>query len=488
MWKQASTNHSKTVEELSGALDTISDAVAICNIESKLIRSKAMQNAIAKLYIAIFSFFGDAATWYKSSSKSKLLNSLHNDFSERFRSSLDVIKQLAMSVKHVANLGSEAEVRVVRLELEDLQDELQDLRIGLSGQLRVLAEMFHWQHGQNLEQHKRTQALLMTQRHVAIASSAQDLGRLDNESLLLVPDATGLRALDPPSDGVSEDNLNDAARGEKSIMIADGPSHTPTLTVQQLLGEASNRSHKSVKQQLQALQAPTPNLHDFQISIAVNTWLSTEFPSLLYLEYSGPSAANQALLRAAAQISKVCQSSGCPSAIYHRDHPVLSARKPDTAKASAITDLMLDLAYQTIMLLPPDGQQRSFRWTSLAQRDPSLRVCFDEAVTFLTAAFEVAPPNLHVIVDGFAAFWEAPSSAVQEFLRTLRVALGKKDHCLKLIIMTPFRLHSLLPLLEKDEVALINRSLQSTAPTAPILSARLRAVSSAAHDKGRGMV
>ena len=121
---QASANHSETIEDLSETLDSVTDAVAISALEARLIRSQAVQDAVAKLYIAIFLFFGDVIKWYKSSGLSKVRKSLHNNYSATFKTALVRVQKLAKDVHDLTQLGSQAEVRTVRLTVEELQEEL----------------------------------------------------------------------------------------------------------------------------------------------------------------------------------------------------------------------------------------------------------------------------------------------------------------------------------------------------------------------------
>ncbi|KAL9622185.1 MAG: hypothetical protein Q9160_003368 [Pyrenula sp. 1 TL-2023] len=345
---KASTAHSKTSEELNDALEKISETVALCDVEVRLIRSQAMQNAVAKLYIAIFLFLGDAITWYNSSSKSKVLNSLQNDYSIGFRTAVDRIEKMAAYVHHVAQLGSAAETRVARLELEELQNELQDMRVGLHGQLRAIAELIRWERGENAEQHRQTQALLAEMR-ASIAASASSVPQMSSNQQSLL-------SVGPPGcdfQNAASQDLVPTAFAQLSVRTDIG-NELPTLMQGETIKQSVQRlwTERWLNELLQLLpdRAPSPNLHLHQISSTVNHWLSSYQKPLLYLEFSAQNA--HGMLRdAAAQILRVCDTSGSQTVSYY---PLQHSTPAKTigVQVSPVIDMMLDLAHQFIAYWP----------------------------------------------------------------------------------------------------------------------------------------
>jgi hypothetical protein len=324
-----------------------------------------MQNAIAKLYIAIFLFFGDAITWYNSSSRLKMLNSLHNDFSEKFRTAVDKIKQLADSVQHIAKLGSEAEVRVIRLDLEDLQHELQDARVGLQGQLRFMAELVRWQHGENLEQHRQTQALLAEMRSTTAANSVHMPQLIGGQQHILSADSEDFNFLDV----VSPNSILPLSRTPETRTLHEHSSlYSNSQTIKRLAKAAWLARQLNDFPSLRADQAPATNLHESQISKVLNHWLASTDRSLLYLECSS-SHQNNVLPEAAAQILQLCQSSKYPVAAHYSSHATLATYPPTVVKGSSVVDLMLNLAYQIIELLPEDSAHPTSYWKPLVELD-----------------------------------------------------------------------------------------------------------------------
>ncbi|KAL1605009.1 hypothetical protein SLS60_004552 [Paraconiothyrium brasiliense] len=134
---EASANHEAIAEELSQALTTISEHVADCDIELELFKTEEMQRAIADLYAHIFLFLNDTLAWFTEKRRRRLLDSMNENFLQRFEAETENIVRKSEHTKRKAAQMSMAEQRVTRLTLEESS---KDLRVGLEGVLRENAE------------------------------------------------------------------------------------------------------------------------------------------------------------------------------------------------------------------------------------------------------------------------------------------------------------------------------------------------------------
>lgn len=444
--------------------------MGLCEIEVRLIRSEAMQNAISKLYISVFLFFGDAMIWYQSKSLSKVLKSLANDFSEKFRGSINKIKQLAASVQHIAKLGSEAEIRVIRLGVEDIRKELEDDRVGLQGDLRRIASVIHWQHLENLQQHQQTQALiaenklLLTPNYLQMIQAAYDQPRLladsgSSERSASVPQAYAL--------DVSHDSeVDSVVTTPSSSGYIDGRSVKRSI---EALWLARNLD-KFVP--LRPTHAPATNLHDSQLSHCINRWLSSPKISIQCIEWFGSSSMNT-LSEAAAQILQVCQSSNT-AAIAHYEDPLHRAQRNVDIDdpGSTVIDLMLNIAYQITQLQPHNAVQPSSTWECLTREgDDSTALSLQDAATIYKTSLESCPlDNLIIVIDGSLSFWEASEEAINHFSSITRdvIATLQSGRSFKMIIFSRFRLPVLVGLLDPRDIASIHVPPGGRRPKAPI--------------------
>lgn len=409
-----------------------------------------MQIAIAKLYIAVFLFFGDAILWYKSSSTSKVLHSLHRDFSERFRKSVDIIKDQAAAVRNAAELGSQAEVRVVRLDVEQLRGELHDARIGLSGELRALAEYMLWQHGENLKQHEITQGLLSTFRADAVCFPM-------------------LRSITPQPLGGDTNNLILPAAPES---LAPPPMSVDA--VHELLQQLASWHLEHHVCGVRMDSTPSQALFDQRLAQLINKWLCTPLQQLLYLEFLSSDQNSRVDHAVAAQTTKVLMEAKFPAVIFGQ---VLRRREPDHGGNDSDSDLilaMLSLATDIIQKLSKEDQLMNPIWSTLSDRGSSRDVDFTTATQILEAAFHAAPANLHIVLLGYPTFWSTDESKIRMILDLAREAKRSDDTGIRMLIISRRKLHNVLKNLRPEETASVMASSINRSLKAPIVIRRAR--------------
>lgn len=436
-------NHSKTIEELSNALDSISDAIGLCTLDSKLICSQAVQNAIAKLYIAVFLFFGDAIIWYKSSSTTKVLHSLHKDFSERFRKAVNTIRDQAAAVRHAAELGSQAEVRVVRLDVEQLREELHDTRIGLSGELRALAEYMLWQHGENLKQHEITQEMLRAVRADAVSLSVQN-------SITSQLEGSKDTTLDLPA-------------------APDNSSSMSMEAICELLQQLVSWHLEHSVCEFRTNSVPSQTLFDPQLAQAINKWLCTASQQLLYLEFLSKDQTARIDHAVGGQTTRVLVEAKLPAVMFAQ---VLHHREPDSGDKDSDTDIilaMLSIARDVMRQLPKDDQQSAPIWSALRKQVPPHDVDFTTASHILDAALQAAPANLHIVLLGYPTFWLTNESRIKAFLDIARKVMRGDNSGIRMIVITQRKLHNLLKHLRPEETESVTASSGNRALKAPIV-------------------
>ena len=138
---KASANYEKIAEGLSKSIVDINEAVDSSATACSLYPTAAIQEGVANLYSHIFLFMRDMISWYTEKSSRRLLSSLKEDFYKRYEDQVENIKSISQAVNRKAQQGSQAELRVTRLEVEDLRQDLRrDLRIGLENIERKIAE------------------------------------------------------------------------------------------------------------------------------------------------------------------------------------------------------------------------------------------------------------------------------------------------------------------------------------------------------------
>ena len=461
---KASVNHSKTIEELSNALETITEAVSLGDVESSLIKSQAMQSAVAKLYIAIFLFYGDAATWYKSSAGSKIVHSLHKNFSERFRKSLDSIKELGANVRYIAQLGSQAEVRVVRLEVEELQEQLHDMRVGMFGGLRQLAEYLDAQHGENMMQHEKTQELLAEYRTAGLLPpppvAERDYQRLIQpaESVALIEPAPAT-TLALREDTAQPDGQNGAARKETSRM-------RPLL-------EQLERFTACEKSGPEPQMGRETLLIDRNLSQAITRWLSLS-DSILYLEYLSAVSGEDTVRKVRNRLAELLLAGGesvvpCLRGITDR------IQSCSVSRQQRATMFVLCLAYEIYKNSSNhnDGQLAN-EWS---QSTSIKEITFDKTLSLLSDTLShCRQPRMHIVLSGYPFLTDMDTNQNKRFVQILRNHMYKDSKVLKVIILARVKMIKLIPFLHPPEMALLRQQIgkQKLPKTALVLPGQVR--------------
>jgi molybdopterin converting factor small subunit len=375
------------------------------------------------------------------------VHSLHKNFSERFRGSINKITELAATVRYLAQLGSQAEVRVVRLEVEGLQDELQDIRVGMSGRFRQLAEYLHAQHGENMKQHEKTQELLANYQSVGMLP-APPVAELDYQRLIQSTERLALPETEPVPAAVAA-AANDYESASTGEATSDQFQETP-------LSNQMWRLFDSMASEVGDKRNNHPNLFDRPLAQAVNTWLSKSASSILYLEYLASVSNEDTILALADQIIDCCKSAG--HCVLPRDLQcalVVRSRFEDPYRR--LVAVLLYLAYAA---MSHDRERQSNFGPTLINRpeDMSIR----EAATILSNAIRCLPAGrFHIVIPGHIFFANISAPDLQRCLCTLRQVtedlgevLGSR---LKVIILTPLRITELLSCLEPHELALLRQ-------------------------------
>ncbi|KAK7984660.1 hypothetical protein PG988_002282 [Apiospora saccharicola] len=135
---KASANHERIIEGLSEALSNITDHVAECQIELEMYETPEMKEAVARLYAEIFLFLSDLMDYLTKKRLKRLLDAFNEDLYKRFEDRIRDIGRRASKIQRLAEQGSRAELRAVRLELEHWK---QTSRVGQEGEVRMLSEM-----------------------------------------------------------------------------------------------------------------------------------------------------------------------------------------------------------------------------------------------------------------------------------------------------------------------------------------------------------
>lgn len=480
----ASKSHRDTAEQLTRALKEINDEVEACVSECRIIRSENTKYAVAKFYIKVFIFYGDAMKWYKSRSVAKLLNSFNPNFYESFKDKLENIKYLSSLVRRTASTGSMAELRDVRLQIDGMAE---DFRAGLKGMERMNATMQKlYDEAKQKQVDSERKLRNLTERPVLDAqvevlreyfwraagrqgmNLLLDSGRLQDlgiEQREKGPSELALSAAYAREDKMSKARISYAAGGQLSESIRDNANVMSLVrTLEDLISFLEIRG---------SINEDTSELHSFideRIIVALDQWARAKTSLLLYVE--GPfdvcvpsqstsaaaklvSASRQASIPLLSHFCNATPDSDGEFEVTKDSKPSITTRE---IASDPFTGLVLSLAYQLLKILPPlDPISIHLETSSLAELN-NKAVAWQEALNLLCGVLKMAPAILLCVIDSLAVFLEDDRVRVRELLCVLRNAMHIPGKVFKVLFTSAVRASTLVRELDVKEMKLIEGS------------------------------
>ena len=416
-------------------------------------KSEATSVAIARFYVATFLFYGDALRWFQSSSLKKMWHSLDDSFSERFKKPLADIQRLSKLVQRATSTGSGAELRVTRLAVERIDE---DIRVGLEGIARENAELRQSQAQLRLEQEKTTAALERLSDKRMITALAQEVWRqagISGTALLVgqrnnanddredAEISSGLRITAAAVDG--QESCRDTGDEGRQLAVVD-----VSRVVERLLGSVS----RGVRV-IDVGQPPALAL-DQRIAVALERWTLGSASTLLYLEaaaYSAEARLPQTTV-AAARIVDTADKLELPTISFFCDIPLtgesdhLASGDEAEGVSPPLLGLVYSLIFQLTQLLPPLTTIGTLVDISPINSLTASFTSWPLALQILSKLLDAGPPFLLCVVDGFHAFEtpELDSTSTRELLGVLQKAIEFEQKVFKVLFTDSRRAFSLV--------------------------------------------
>ena len=450
---KASREHRKTSQSIKSALIEINDEVAASMVDCELIRSEPMKLAIAKLYIAVFLFYADAIQWYRSSSKQKVRYSLHEKFSDKFKNQLENIRRLSGLVHRAASSGHGAQANVLLLEVDGVR---QDLRAGLQGHDRHIAEEQHWRQIQAAEiEAARAQISLLQNSQAKFQEELWRRIGLQGTSMLQ-NEAQDFKELN---------NTEGAGRQRLALdkLPLEDTNTDDTPTPANLMDRTTFLDFSAQLCNYIRLGAPIPDLKppphllaEQKTVVSLKDWMLSPESKLLCLE--GPYAApiDSEIALEAAYITWTAVDLNFPTISFFCEAESDTV-KSNKAGSSGYLGLIYSLIHQLICLWPPtlDGVEDSWlnRLTSL---NASELESWTPALELFRDLLQSAPPLLLCVIDGLQAFDETSNNQASGLIAAFRSGMEDKARVFKVLLTTSGYAPALLPLLKEGEYERFN--------------------------------
>lgn len=425
--------------------------------------------------------------WYQSSGWKRMRNSLHEGFKQQFEDALQNVVRLSGDIQRASQQGANAEVRVVRLDVQELRIELRDIRAGISGELRAMAQ----------QQWDMTQAMLVQQKksdeqnRLELADTRDEI-RTSMSSLM--GSKTFWREILTHAMPILKEEFVNAIRSQQQQMaitcrnegfppngalpdlVKQGVTHLPsteikagTLKIQDLV-EWSVPLLDYVQQGagIQTLaDEETPIFFDHRIVMALDEWLQADEPKLLYLE--SLSYVTAAALRVVLSAGRTDPRTPCAS-FFCRARDFDDEAEVQTGDIDPLLGVVYSLIYQILRDLPPLTEQTlitsKLRFTNL---DGNLS-SWDRALELLKDTLHLAPALIFIVIDGLLAFEEGHEYEMKDLINLLRTQMFVKDKVLKVLLTTDWMISSIVEDLDVDEMRILDanpRQMKGMIPFIP---------------------
>ena len=437
--------------------------------ECNLIQNETIQIAVAKFYIAVLLFYADVMKFYQASSGRKIWHSFDDKFSDRFKGPLENIKRLSRLVQRAAATGQGAEVRVIRLTVEEASV---DIRAGLQGLARQQAELkesqthLQFQQTQTNAQLERLNDPQMLKalsdelwRSAGMSGTALLLGQgqnMANERRAIEASDTQLQRQLPDIQAnmlVSHAEVNEEI-GDETETLSD------ILPILEHLLELITRGARTID-----ISTPSFVAFDERITTALEKWTRASDSTLLYVEGASfsPEARQPQVTVAASRIVSSADQLRLPllsffcSAVPSSD----SSTSPSSEIAPPILGLVYSLMYQLASQLPPLTKISSLLPSEFLASLDETSASWMPALQAFTQMLTLAPPLLLCVIDSFHILEPQLGSETStqkytnELLDVLRGAMRIEGKIFKVLFSEPLRSFTLLEKVSDDEKVMI---------------------------------
>ncbi|KAF9891837.1 hypothetical protein FE257_003322 [Aspergillus nanangensis] len=430
---KASVNHEHIAEGFATSLCQISEHIIWCQWELELFHTKFMLEQVADLYAHIFLFLSSIMDWLTEKRHRRMLDSFNENFNKRFEDEIAAINRKAEALRRRAEYSSHAELRAMRLDLEDMR---QDYRIGLEGNARYFAERQHFEERMAREaleaQKEREQSRVRwTQlsgfvKHMLSAGAIESIH--SNQTVFIPLQLAGMMD----------------QRVEDMNAQAVGGGGVSQWGLEKVSFNSKNLEDSFHRDRLRLLVDPTePVLVNQDTLVALSEWSASTDRRALWLE--GPSIevddVDNPMSMLAARIIDIAEQSQVPVISYFCELRRGETLRPgETRETQAMIGLLYALIRQLVeLLLPRFETQVDLSEPRFKRLDGTLKSWAD-AMAIFRDLLPLGPNKVFCVIDGL--HW-LDDRDTEKYLHELAGVFQEEQH-LKVLFTTTGRSACLL--------------------------------------------
>ncbi|KAL4894972.1 hypothetical protein BDV59DRAFT_174226 [Aspergillus ambiguus] len=417
---KASVNHEAIAEGLASSLCQISEHIIRCKAKLELFKTKAMLELVVDLYAHVFLYLSSVMDWIMEKRHRRLLDSFNENFSKRFSNEVSNISHKAEEIRRRAEIGSWAETRSIRLDVEEVK---RDVRLGLEGTARNLAERRYFEdqmirEAQEAQEYREQSRIMWAQLSGFVKNmlAAGAMESIQGNKTVYIPLQLSL----------VEPRIMDVSTTESRWT-----SYTVSLNSKGL----EDFFHRDRLRFM--VEHTEPVMINQDTLLSLSEWSASVTRRVLWLK--GPDIEaeeiDNPLSMLAAKIIDMAQRSGVPVISYfceiRRNEPL---RPGNTKEVQATLSLLYALIRQLVELLLPEFDAASDLSESRFDRLDGTLKSWEHAIALLRDLIHLGPDPVFCVVDGF--HWLDDPSSYWHLKALLEVLLGGK---LKVLFTTAGR-------------------------------------------------
>ena len=412
-------NHRKYAEELSRAMESISDKMEPVLLMARVMNTPAMREHISKLYAKVFEFLRKALEWYTSSSKSKVKNAFNADLCEKLSQQVQDVGRASDAAAQHAKACSLAEVRDVRLTGEDTNRLARHTYLGIceiAGQSDTISELSR-SNSQLADSNSRLEAknedlrrrLEDADKQIQAVETTEKRARIGSELAELL----GSFARDQTFKDITLKRLQTSEEQSWEIKISSIIRQS-TRDLEEAPDEPmqSNCSIEDIQESLQSLEEfivgesgssfasrCTPAFAGNDVVHKLQEWSNAEESQLLWLAGDGEPSIPSTLSAAAGSVIISATKLNIP-VISHICSLENRSERGLSSQESGLIGLLYSMISQMLIQVPKNVQGLiDMSVKRLSQLDGTMET-WDVALGLLADLLSVAPPLLLCIIDG----------------------------------------------------------------------------------------
>ncbi|KAL2211622.1 hypothetical protein CC79DRAFT_1363920 [Sarocladium strictum] len=398
-------NHRKNAEQLSDALESISDGLCTVLESIEISDSGRMKALVVDLYGAVFDVLSTAMIWYRKKS-TRVKSMLNINTGTEISIKVDLVKNVLKEIRREAKRATESRIKAINEQVKENNDRtkvLERMLKDIQDQIPVAAQATR---DRGSDQQKPLESLGDRFQFILLGNSTHSLALAAGEGEIWRWNGpAGLIKIASESSTFSDSQVaevEDILDGTSTADDSDVPRSYMGDEVQQSLAQYLEVYQDGRLEVLRDSDLSNRSALPSEVTEKVSSWIAGTSSSFLWVEGPMSVAEEQRLSTIAVQLCSAALDSADPlPCVFYTPKPRYTFKDEDgLAQEQVCIAMLYCIASQLSQLLPRifESDTVYFEASELDQLDGSL-----DSASYVLDLIEVmlihSPPTLLVIID-----------------------------------------------------------------------------------------